>query len=211
MGRISGKVCRSFGLGLVSLLGVSLLGTGAAAIDPDVKCESGKLATAAKYSACLLKADSKAAKKGIAPDYSKCDGKFSSAWEKRETKAAGACPTNCDEAIVQTQIATQAGVISAALAGAGLYAPDGMGGYYLPVVGTEKINALRACENAIGAGNCCNDACGSCNNRGFHECGAPNCNGSVYWNYDNNDQDMNCMWADPAEILISVDGREWTQ
>jgi hypothetical protein len=211
MKRTSGKVCRGFGMVLVSLLGVSLLGTGAAAVDPDVKCESKKLATAGKYSACLFKADSKAVKKGIAPDYTKCEEKFSSAWEKHEIKAAGACPTNCDDLIVEAEIASQAGAIRDALAGAGLYASDGMGGYYLPVVASEKVNALRACENVFGAGNCCNDACGTCNNRGFHECDAPNCNGSVYWNYDNNDQDMNCMWGDPAEILISIDGREWTQ
>ncbi len=58
------------GLGLV--LG---LPTNVQALDPDVKCNAAKVKETAKYSACLLKAESKAIKKGEVPDFSKCDSK----------------------------------------------------------------------------------------------------------------------------------------
>ncbi len=97
---------------------------------------------------------------------------------------------------------------------AGGTAPNGMGGTYVPPdpTGTDrKANAMAACESFHGAGNCCDDGCGSCNAHGYHLCGAPNCNGSTYWNYDNTSQDLGCGWVDPNEILISVDGVNWTQ
>jgi hypothetical protein len=90
-------------------------------------------------------------------------------------------------------------------------ATNGLGGFYTPNGFSEVINAELACESVHGAGNCCNDGCGSCNNRGFHQCGAPNCNGSVYWNYDNDNQSMSCGWVDPAEVLINLDGINWIQ
>ena len=89
--------------------------------------------------------------------------------------------------------------------------PNGLGGTYIPRSTNEQVNALAACESEHGAGNCCNDGCGSCNQLGYHLCGAPNCNGSVYWNYANNAQNMNCGWVDPDEILISLDGVTWQQ
>ena len=56
------------------------------------KCESGKLKEAGKYANCLLKAVSKAVKKGGTADVGKCLAKFSGKWTKLESKAAGACP-----------------------------------------------------------------------------------------------------------------------
>ncbi len=40
---------------------------------PAVKCYAAKVKETAKYSACRLKAESKAIKKGETPDFSKCD------------------------------------------------------------------------------------------------------------------------------------------
>ena len=91
------------------------------------------------------------------------------------------------------------------------FATNGLGGVYSATGGSESANAQLACESVFGAGACCNDGCGTCNNRGYHQCGAPNCNGSVYWNYDNDNQNMSCGWQDPNEVLISTDGSNWTQ
>jgi hypothetical protein len=91
---------------------------------------------------------------------------------------------------------------------------NGMGNAYTPpsANGSNKqANALAACESFHGAGNCCNDGCGSCNGRGYHKCGAPNCNGSTYWNYSDTQQSMNCGWSNPNEVLISNDGINWVQ
>lgn len=88
---------------------------------------------------------------------------------------------------------------------------NGLGGFYDPPGPDEAANAMAACESFHGVGNCCNDGCGSCNEKGYHLCGAPNCNGSVYWNYDNDNQDMSCGWVDPDEILICTDGETWMQ
>ena len=87
------------GLGLVR--GVS---TSVWAVDPRVKCVADKVKEAGNYSACSFKAESKAIKKGEAPDHSKCDSKYSAKWQKAESKAAGACPTNEDEAAIQAQV-----------------------------------------------------------------------------------------------------------
>ncbi len=90
--------------------------------------------------------------------------------------------------------------------------PNGMGGSYTPnLAGTEQQNALLACESVWGGGQCANDGCGSCNARGYHKAGTPNCNGSTYWNYLDESQSMSCGWVNPNEILVSVDGHTWTQ
>ena len=99
------------GLGLV--LGLS---TNVQALDADVKCSSAKVKEAAKYSACLLKAESKAIKKGEVADFSKCDSKFSEKWQKAESKAGGECPTENDEAAIQAQVQQCADDLVAALA-----------------------------------------------------------------------------------------------
>ena len=100
------------GLGLV--LG---LPTSGQAVDPDVKCNADKVRETAKYYACRLKAESKAIKKGEAPDYTKCDSKYSAKWQKAESKAAGACPTESDEAAIQARMTDDADDIVTLLGG----------------------------------------------------------------------------------------------
>ena len=88
------------GLGLV--LG---LPTSGQAVDPDIKCYADKTKETAKYYACRLKAESKAIKKAEAPDYAKCDSKYSEKWQKAESKAGtGVCPTEGDEAAIQVDV-----------------------------------------------------------------------------------------------------------
>ncbi len=100
------------GLGLV--LG---LPTNVQAVDPDVKCYADKVKETAKYSACRLKAESKAIKKAETPDFSKCDSKYSQKWQKAESKAGGACLTNGDEALIQARITDDADDIVTLLGG----------------------------------------------------------------------------------------------
>ncbi len=54
---------------LIALGLVLGLPTSAQAVDLDVKCEADKLKKTGKYGFCRLKAESKAVKKGEAPDY----------------------------------------------------------------------------------------------------------------------------------------------
>jgi hypothetical protein len=103
--------------GVFTFLGVLLIAGSAEAVDPAVKCNASKVKEAAKYSACRLKAESKAIKKGEAPDYSKCDTKFSEKWQKAESQAGGACPTLGDEAPIMDQVIADAGTIVARLSG----------------------------------------------------------------------------------------------
>jgi hypothetical protein len=90
----------------------------ALAADPAVKCESGKLKEASKYSSCRLKADSKAVKKGEAADYSKCEAKFADKWAKAETKAGvGICPSEGDQVSMDARITTDVAEVATLLAG----------------------------------------------------------------------------------------------
>ena len=78
----------------------------AQAVEPAVKCEADKLKTAAKYSACRLKAESKALKKGTDPDYTKCEQKLADVWAKIEAKGGDTCPTTDDVEEVRTLLTT---------------------------------------------------------------------------------------------------------
>ena len=88
---------------------------------------------------------------------------------------------------------------------------NGMGGFYAANGGSKEANSKLACDSHWGSGQCCNDGCGTCNHRGYHKCGTPNCNGSTYWNYKSMSQSMDCGWHKPSEILVSADGKNWTQ
>jgi hypothetical protein len=90
----------------------------ALAADPAVKCESGKLKEASKYSSCRLKADSKAVKKDEAADYAKCEAKFADKWAKAENKAgAGNCPSEGDQVSMDARITTDVAEVATLLAG----------------------------------------------------------------------------------------------
>jgi len=96
-----------FAIGSAFTLGVlATVVSPALALDPAVKCEADKLKTAASFTSCLLKADSKAVKKNIPADYSKCEQKLSDKWASIEAKAGGACPPGGDLATVEDLLAT---------------------------------------------------------------------------------------------------------
>ncbi len=78
-----------------------LVATSALALDAAPKCESGKLKESARYAQCRLMAESKAARKGEAADYGRCEQKFADKWATIEAKAGMAtCPSEGDQATV---------------------------------------------------------------------------------------------------------------
>lgn len=87
------------------------------AADLGVACRANKLKEAGKYANCRMKAESKAVKKGEAPDYTKCDEKFAQKWTTAETKGAGMCLSEGDGLFVGLAIQECLGEISAGLAG----------------------------------------------------------------------------------------------
>ncbi len=90
----------------------------AAAVEPAVKCEAGKLKEAGKYGFCRLKANSKAVKKGEVADYTKCTDKFPLKFNALETKAgASVCPSEGDGTSMETRITTDTAEIAALLSG----------------------------------------------------------------------------------------------
>ncbi len=100
------------------LIGLGLaLGFATSVWAKSLDCEPDKLKAAGKYSFCRLKAASNAIKKSEAPDYSKCDSRFSRNWQKAESRALGTCPTEGDEAAIQAKMVGDADTIMASLSG----------------------------------------------------------------------------------------------
>lgn len=97
-------------IGVLTVLAVLLAAGTGWAVEPDIKCESDKIKTAGKYAKCLLAAESKAVKKGVAQTekLAKCDAKYEKKWGKIETKAVAKapppCPTTGDEAAIKVQV-----------------------------------------------------------------------------------------------------------
>jgi hypothetical protein len=133
--------------GASAALGVVLLIVGAAhAVSPAEKCEAAKLKVAGKYDFCRLKAEATAAKSGGMRDFSKCDPIFSGKWSQAETKANGMCPSNGDEAAMQSFITQHTDALAAALGGGTL--PQGV---LTCNTNLSTCNAdLAACEAKIG-------------------------------------------------------------
>jgi hypothetical protein len=89
----------------------------ALAASPADQCEAAKLKGAGKLQLCQAKARARAVTRDVSPDLSRCESHFAADWQKAETAAGGACPSNGDLASVQAFIGQQADDLSAALAG----------------------------------------------------------------------------------------------
>jgi hypothetical protein len=103
-----------------ALAAILLSSATAMAADPAVKCEAGKLKGSSKYSACRLKAESKAVLKGVAADYTKCDDKLTQTWLKIETKAESACVDTVLDTDIQSFLTAHTDAVAAALDGGAL-------------------------------------------------------------------------------------------
>ncbi len=124
----------------------------------NVKCQSKKAKEAGKYAQCRLKAESKAVKKGLAPDYSKCESKLPLKWGKIEAKPP--CLTTGDLASVQGDIDACVAAVSTALTGN---------------CGNGSVDAGEECDdgNTTGGDGCdalCQNECGNGSVEGAEEC-----------------------------------------
>ena len=81
----------------------TIAGLVAGSVDPDFKCEVGKLKAAARYIVCRQGTINKALKKGIGPGFNKCDNNLAGKWSAIEAKHAATCPTVGDVAAIQTE------------------------------------------------------------------------------------------------------------
>ncbi|MGH7790099.1 MAG: DUF1566 domain-containing protein [Candidatus Binatia bacterium] len=108
--------------GTMTLAATLLLAGGAQGLTAAERCEAAKLKEAGKYGFCRLKAEAKAVKTGDAPDYSKCDTKYGSKWPAVESSGGGMCPSNGDQAVIQSFITQHTDDLATALAGGPL--PD---------------------------------------------------------------------------------------
>jgi hypothetical protein len=99
------------------VLAAALLAAPAMAITAGEKCEADKLKTAGKYTFCRLNAESKAIKKGLPPDYAKCDEKYGDKWALVESKAGGMCPVSGDLGDIQTQATSATDDLAATIGG----------------------------------------------------------------------------------------------
>ena len=126
-------------IGAVTVLWTAVALAGAT---PAEKCEAAKLNAAGKYGACRLGAEKKAVLKAIAPDYTKCDAKYATAWGKAETKYGGACPSSGDQAPIQGQVTQDGAAVAAELAGT-------------PLCGNGAIDPEERCDGSNLNGNTC--------------------------------------------------------
>jgi hypothetical protein len=92
-------------------------------ISPEDKCKADKLKIAGKFAFCRQQAEVKGVKKGLPPDYTKCDAKLLGEWAKAEQKAIGK-GTSCIDSItgtaIQSFVASHTGAVLAALNGGSL-------------------------------------------------------------------------------------------
>lgn len=90
---------RVYGLLAIGMYCTLVSASAFAAGDPADGCEASKLGASGKYAQCRLKVDSKAVKKGVPADYTKCNlDKFASAEAKAGT---GVCPSEGDQASIE--------------------------------------------------------------------------------------------------------------
>lgn len=86
-----------------ALLAVALAGRAEGVTAAD-KCRAAKLNVTGKYAYCRLKAEANGVKRGVPPNYTRCDAKFARTFSAAETQAGDMCATKGDLAGVQGQV-----------------------------------------------------------------------------------------------------------
>lgn len=104
---------------VVAVLAFGWAGTAGAATRSE-KCEAAKLKASGIKTACLLKAEAKAVKKGRPRNISKCESRFEAAFAKAEKRYDPDCPTVEDADAVEERLDTCAADVAAALSGSPL-------------------------------------------------------------------------------------------
>lgn len=141
-------------LGVAALVLSSTTASRALAADPAVVCEAKKLNFAGLYAACRLKAESKALKKGLAPDYAKCDEKLATQFAKAEKKAGpGVCPTEGDVEPIGDEATAATTELAGQLAAPDPACPPGYRDRTPSQVVADTMAALNAADEALLACN----------------------------------------------------------
>jgi len=103
---------------ILTILVVALAATrAAAAVAPDIRCESGQLKAVASYASCRLKADSTALLRNETADFTKCSDKLLSKFSSLEDPP-GVCPSEGDVNQVKGLSDTYEGQVAFILSGA---------------------------------------------------------------------------------------------
>jgi len=87
---------------------------------PEDTCEAAKNQESGKYAFCRAKAEAKAIKTGLPPDYSKCDTKLLDKWAKAEDKAiakGAACIDAVSYPAIQSFVTAHTDAVASALDG----------------------------------------------------------------------------------------------
>jgi len=105
----------------IALMTIAIVTAGAApsaaAIGDAEKCLAAKLKVVGKHQGCRFKAESVAVLKETAPDYTKCESKFSDSWQKTELKYGLDCVTDGDEVSINASADQDADIMVATLNG----------------------------------------------------------------------------------------------
>jgi cysteine-rich repeat protein len=126
---------------------ITNLGGPMGAGDDTDKCQGKKVKQAGKFLDCRMKATAKGIKKGLAPDYTKCDEKVLSAFTKLDDK--GGCAATGDAPAVQSDLTACADAASASLTGV-------VG----PACGDGTVDAGEQCDDGnLVNGDGCSDQC----------------------------------------------------
>lgn len=112
----------------------------------EAKCQSRKVKEAGKYVDCRFKTSFKALKKGVAPDFTRCESKLASKWSKLEGDPSRPCSTTGDLTSLQSASDACHAAITGSLAG--------------PGCGNGTIDLGEECDdgNAVD-GDGCSDSC----------------------------------------------------
>lgn len=130
---------------IAASIGFALLAPAAHGVEPEVKCESGKLKVVGQYAGCRLKAHAVAVSKNLPPDFSKCDEKFTPKYTKLETTAgSGVCPTESDETSVRSRVSSDVDEVAVILSGGAL-----------PGCGDGAVGGSESCDGADLDGQSC--------------------------------------------------------
>lgn len=132
------------------------------------KCAASKMKASSKYGSCRLSADAKAAKDGVAADYTKCDAKQASSFAKADEKYGVDCPTSADAASVKGEMDEVLGCVATGLGGT----PGDCDVAGAALCGNGVIDAGEVCDQGRLGGETCGSQTAGVKNVGTLVCGA---------------------------------------
>jgi hypothetical protein len=99
---------------------VAVLAENVHAATPAEQCQAAKLKASAKYAACRLLAERRATLRGTAPDFARCDERYTDAWAGAESTFGSDCPSSGDAEALRGAVTALTTNVGSALGGAPL-------------------------------------------------------------------------------------------